>query len=123
MLNLTLKEIKLTVKNRSIRGYKRMSKDELISSINESKAIKNKTTKGIRKYKDIKSKALGDIRNLYRLEKNKSINDRLLRDIRTLYGSDEEDYYKPIRTGNVFSSNYIEYQINEDKDNGDKDFS
>ena len=33
-----------------------------------------------------------------------------------MYESDKEDYYKPIRTGNVFSSNYIEYGSNEDKD-------
>lgn len=29
MLNLPLKELKLIAKNRSVRGYKRMSKDEL----------------------------------------------------------------------------------------------
>ena len=28
----------------------------------------------------------------------------------------EEDYYKPVRTGNAFSSNYIEYESNGDKD-------
>ena len=43
------------------------------------------------------------------MEKIKDINDKVLRDIKTLYKSDEEDYYKPIRTGNAFSSNYIEY--------------
>ena len=40
----------------------------------------------------------------------------MLRDIRTLYQSDKEDYYKPIRIGNAFSSNYIEYESNGDKD-------
>ena len=29
----------------------------------------------------------------------------------------EEDHYKPIRIGNVFSSNYIEYKSNGEKDN------
>ena len=29
-----------------------------------------------------------------------------------LFELDEDDYYKPIRTGNVFSSNYIEYESN-----------
>ena len=33
-----------------------------------------------------------------------------------MYESDSKDYYKPIRTGNAFSSNYIEYESNEDKD-------
>ena len=32
-----------------------------------------------------------------------------------MYGSNKKDYYKPIRTGNVFSSNYIEYESNGDK--------
>ena len=36
--------------------------------------------------------------------------------MRTLYKSDKEDYYKPIRTGNAFSNNYIEHESNGDKD-------
>ena len=40
MLNLSVKELKLFAKNGSFRGYKKMSTDELISSINESKPIK-----------------------------------------------------------------------------------
>ena len=28
----------------------------------------------------------------------------------------EEDYHKPVRTGNAFSSNYIWYESNENKD-------
>ena len=39
--------------------------------------------------------------------------DKVLRDIRTFFELDEDDYYKPIRTGNVFSSNYIEYESND----------
>ena len=53
---------------------------------------------------------------LFRLKKNKNIKNREWRDIRTLYGSDKEDHYKPIRTGNVFSSKYIEHESNGDKD-------
>ena len=48
---------------------------------------------------------LGDIKDLYSLEKKKDINDKVLRDMKTLFDSAEEDYYKPIRTDNVFSSN------------------
>ena len=40
----------------------------------------------------------------------------MLRDIRTLFESDEEDYYEPVRLGNAFSSNYIEYESRGDKD-------
>ena len=46
----------------------------------------------------------------------KDIKDKVLRDVRTLFESDEEDYYKPIRTGNAFSNNYIEYESKRDKD-------
>ena len=35
--------------------------------------------------------------------------------MRTLFKSDEEDYCKPIRIGNAFSSNCIEYESNGDK--------
>ena len=33
-----------------------------------------------------------------------------------MYDDVNEDYYKPIRTGKAFSSNYIEYECNGDKD-------
>ena len=36
--------------------------------------------------------------------------------MRTLFKSDEEDYCKPIRIGNAFSSNCIEYESKGDKD-------
>ena len=50
MLNLSLKEMKLIAKNRNVKGYKRMSKNKLISSLKASKPIKrNKTIKDIRK--------------------------------------------------------------------------
>ena len=60
--------------------------------------------------KQKKTKAIRNIR------KENSNNNKKLRDIRTLYESDKEDYYKPIRIGNAFSSNYIEYESNGDKD-------
>ena len=59
-----------------------------------------------------KNKAIRDIR------RENYDGDKILRDIRTLFETlDEEDYYKPIWTGNAFSSNYIEYNSNGDKDN------
>ena len=36
--------------------------------------------------------------------------------MRTLFELDKDDYYKLIRTGNTFRSNYIEYESNSDKD-------
>ena len=43
--------------------------------------------------------------------------DKTLKDIETFFESDEEDYYKPISTGNVFSSNYTKHESNGDKYN------
>ena len=39
-----------------------------------------------------------------------------IRDVKDTYDDVDEDYYKPIRIGNAFSSNYIEYKSNGDKD-------
>ena len=55
------------------------------------------------KYLNKKNITIRDIRKNYDA-------DKILRDIRTLLESDEEDYYKPIRTGNAFNRNYIEYE-------------
>ena len=41
MLNLLKSELRLIAKNRSISGYKSMSKNELINVINTSKPTKN----------------------------------------------------------------------------------
>ena len=41
-----------------------------------------------------------------------------MRDIRILFEKKEvEDYYKPVRVGNFYSNNYIEYESNGHKIN------
>ena len=56
------------------------------------------------------------IRILFRLKReNNAIKYKLIRDIRTLFASTEEEYYEPVRLGNAFSNNYIEYKNNNDK--------
>ena len=37
-----------------------------------------------------------------------------MRDIRNLFEHDKEDYHKPVRVGNFWSNNYIEYKSNSD---------
>ena len=44
----------------------------------------------------------------------KSIEDRTIRDIQNLF-KQEEDYYKPVRVGNVYINIYSEYGSNDDK--------
>ena len=44
----------------------------------------------------------------------KTIKDRIIRDIRALFEK-EDDYYIPIRIGNIWNNNYVEYESNRDK--------
>ena len=41
MLNLSLNELKLIAKSRDIEGYKSMSKERLLSAINEPESVGN----------------------------------------------------------------------------------
>ena len=43
----------------------------------------------------------------------KQIKARINRDIRTI--NESTDYYKPVRVGNFWNNNYIEYESNDDK--------
>ena len=57
-----------------------------------------------------------DIRNLLKSKrKDNATKDKVLRDIRALFESDDDHYYKPIKTNNAFSSSYIENKSNGDK--------
>ena len=96
ILDLSLEELRAVAKIRDIKGYKSMSKDKLLSMLEESKQVK-------------KTKTIKDIR------KENFDSDKILRDIRTFCES-EEDYYEPVRTSNAFNNNYIEYESNGDKD-------
>ena len=40
MLNLSLNELKLIAKTRSIKGYKSMSEDKLLSALNAAESVK-----------------------------------------------------------------------------------
>ena len=57
------------------------------------------------------------IRNIFKLKKeNEAIKDRTIRDIRTLFEQQEEKhYYKPIRVGNFWNNNYINYKSSGDR--------
>ena len=79
MLNLLLKELKVIAKMRGIKGYKGISEDELLSSLNLSEANFSKARiKKIRKefngsrHKVSKSKLNEIRRNLYGIENEKN---------------------------------------------------
>ena len=95
MLDRSVKELKVIAKIRGCKDYKSTSKDKLLSILDKSEQAK-------------KTKAIRDKR------KENFNSNKILRNIRTLYKS--EDYYEPIRTGNAFSSNYIEYESSGDND-------
>ena len=49
------------------------------------------------------------------IKENEAIKDRVIRDIRNLF-EHEEEHYKLVRIGNFWSSNYIEYESNGNRD-------
>ena len=52
-----------------------------------------------------------NLRNIFKLKKgNKSIKDRIIRYIKTIFKQQKEYYYKPVRIGNFWKNNYIEYE-------------
>ena len=56
------------------------------------------------------------MRNSFRLKKeNKATKDRVIRDIRNLFEDKEEDDYKPVRVGNLWSDNYFECKSNDNQ--------
>ena len=77
MLSWRLEELELGAENRGIKDYKSMSIDKLLSMLDASESIKeSEAIKGIRKesfdatkIKDVKDRALGDTRNLFRSQK------------------------------------------------------
>ena len=78
------------------------------------------TIKDIRNYfilkKEIGDNTGKDIRNLCGLKKDfKAVKNRIIRDIRKLFEHEEEDYYKPVRVGDLWSNNYFEYESISDR--------
>ena len=96
MLNLSRKELELKAKNRGVKDYKSVPIDKLLGILDKSEQVKE-------------TKAIRDTR------KENFNNYKILRGIQTLYESDKGDYFKPIRLGDAFSSNHIEYERNEIK--------
>ena len=54
MLNLSLNELKLIAKSGSIRGYKSMSKERLLSTISESESVESEKNLDNTKIKKIR---------------------------------------------------------------------
>ena len=134
MLNLLKSELRSIAKKRSISGYKSMSKHKLINAINISKPTKNNKKNVFKsKRKEIKESLMKpskkkipksiikEIKEIFhdpiinREEKIEEIK-KILYDPRNNLFRQEKDNYKPVIVGNAFSSNYIEYKSNVNKD-------
>ena len=48
-------------------------------------------------------------------KQNKAIKNRIINDIRNLFEHEQEDYYNPVKVGNFWSNNYIEYESKGDR--------
>ena len=90
-----------------------MAKNELINAISITKQTKN-NKKNIFKSKRKEIKEILHDPIINRDEKIEEIKKNL-GDPRNNLFKQEEDRYKPVRIGNAFSSNYIEYKSNGDK--------
>ena len=136
MINLLLNYLKIIGKNRGIKDYKNKSKDKLtkILSEPEPKTSIEKIRKKINESRDrfFKSKIKEIRRNLYEIETNNNLSTpeikeiekfflnekkyydyddteyKGIRDVRNLIDlSIDEDYYKPLKTNDSFTNNYI----------------
>ena len=78
---------------------------------NKVKTIKNL----FRLWKEIDNSATKDIRNLFRLRKeNETIKHKIIRDFKIFF-EEKNDYYQQIKVGNLWNNNYIEHEIDTDK--------
>ena len=65
--------------------------------------------------KQSEDKIIKKLRHSFKLKKeNEPINGRIIREIKTIF-EQEEDYHKLTRIDNFWTSNYIEYESNSDR--------
>ena len=46
---------------------------------------------------------------------NETIKDKIIREIKALFGQQEEVCYRPVRVGNFWNNNYINYESDVDR--------
>ena len=125
MLNLSVTELRSIAKNRGIKGYNNLDKDELLKTILLS-ALSLDELRSILKFRKIKNyenisedELLNAFEDSKPFKDSKEINkenqdhDEIIRDFRFLY-EPEEDYYEPRKTKGAFGGNYVEYESNGD---------
>ena len=88
-------------------------KDSINKSIRNCFKLEKETK--LKRKKETKDDAINSIRSLFKLEKEtEPIKEKtIIRGIRNLEEQDD-DYYKPIRADNFYSSDYIEHESNDE---------
>ena len=77
MLNLSLNELKLIAKGRGIKGYKSISKERILSALNESKSVKSEN--------DFDDERLKKIREKFNKSRDKVLKPKIKEIRRNLY--------------------------------------
>ena len=91
MLNLTLNQLKQIVKMRRIKGYNNVSKERLLSVLDESESLDNAKIRKIRedfselRERFLKPKIQGIRKNLYEIEKKKNLSALKSKDIEKIF--------------------------------------
>ena len=127
MQDLSIIELRSIAKNRGIKKYNNLDKDELSKSILFSSLSSNKLKliSKLRKIKNYENMSEDELQNAFKNSKpfkdSKEIKKEnqdyyeIIRDLRFLY-EPKENYYEPRKTKGAFGSNYVEYESNGDID-------
>ena len=124
MLDLSVTELRSIAKNRVIKKYISLDKDELLKTIlllSLSLCELNSVLK-FRKIRNYENMSENELLNAFKdskpfrdskeIKKNRN-DDEIIRDLRLLYEA-EENYYEPRKIKGAFGGNYVEYESNGD---------
>ena len=124
MLDLSVTELRSIAKNRVIKRYFSLDKDELLKTILllSLSLGKLKSVLKFRKIRNYENMSENELLNAFKdskpfrdskeIKKNRD-DDEIIRDLRFLYEA-EENYYEPRKIKGAFGGNYVEYESNGD---------
>ena len=127
MQDLSLTELRSIAKNRSIKEYNKLDKDELLRNILLSSLSLDKlrSVSKLRKIKNYENMSEDELQNDFKNSKpfkdSKEIreenqdDDEIIRDLRFLY-EPKEEHYEPRKIKGAFCGNYVQYESNGDID-------
>ena len=120
MLDLSITELRPIGKNRGIKGYNSLDKDESLKTILLSALSLDelRSVSKFRKIKNYENMSEDELLNAFEdskpfkdskeIKKENRDDDAIIRDFRFLY-EPEENYYEPRKAKGAFGGNYVEY--------------